>query len=70
MRVFEVGDSVFLLRFLPDGERFVTVEDVVRVRSFATQEEVATGRHKPVGSQQPQISPDGRYLWVIGYHSK
>ena len=23
--------------FLPDGERFVTVEDVVRIRSFATE---------------------------------
>jgi len=55
--------------FLPDGERFVTVEDVVRIRSFATGEELVAGRLKPVGAKQPQISPDGRHLGVIGYHS-
>lgn len=58
-----------LAGFLPDGERYVTVEDVVRIRSFATGEELAAGRHKPAGSQQPQISADGRYLGLIGYGS-
>jgi WD40 repeat protein len=58
-----------LAGFLPDGERFVTVEDKLRVWSFASREILTSGRHKPVGSQHPQISPDGRYLGVIGYHS-
>jgi WD40 repeat protein len=53
--------------FLPDGERFVTLDGAVRIRSFATGEELATGRHKPRGTQQPQISPDGRYLAALGY---
>src|SRR4051812_31116336 len=58
-----------LAGFLPDGEGFVTIEDAVRIRSFATYDELAAGRHKPVGSLQPQISPDGRHLGAIGYHS-
>jgi WD40 repeat protein len=53
--------------FLPDGERFVTIEEVVRIRSFETGDAVTAGRYKPVGSQQPQVSPDGRYLAAIGY---
>jgi WD40 repeat protein len=55
--------------FLPDGARFVTIESVVRIRSSATGDELAAGRHKPVGSQQPQVSTDGRYLGSIGYGS-
>jgi WD40 repeat protein len=55
--------------FLPDGERFVTIEEVVRIRSFATGDELAAGRHKPVGSKQPQVSQDGRHLVANGYHS-
>lgn len=53
--------------FLPDGERFVTIEEVVRIRSFATGDQLAIGRTKPVGSQQPRISRDGRYLAAMGY---
>ena len=66
---FKVLDEQFsqLAGFLPDGERFVTIEDVVRIRSFATNAELTVGEHKPVGSQQPQISPDGRLLAAIGY---
>jgi WD40 repeat protein len=68
---FKVLDEQFsqLAGFLPDDERFVTIEDVVRIRSFTTNAELAAGRHKPVGSQQPQISPDGRRLAAIGYGS-
>jgi len=68
---FKVLDEKFsqLAGFLPDGERFVTIEDVVRIRSFTTNAELAAGRHKPAGAQQPQISPDGRLLAAIGYGS-
>lgn len=55
--------------FLPDGDRFVTVEGLVRIRSFATGAELAESRVQPHGTQQPQISPDGRYLGMIGYGS-
>ena len=66
---FRVLDEKFsqLAGFLPDGERFVTIEDVVRIRSFATNAELAAGRHRPMGSQQPQVSPDGRLLAAIGH---
>jgi WD40 repeat protein len=53
--------------FLPDGERFVTVDGAIRIRSFDTGEELAASRTKPKGAQQPQISRDGRYLGLIGY---
>lgn len=55
--------------FLPDGERFVTVEGVVCVRSFATGDALVTGRLKSVGWKHPQISPDGRLLGLVGYHA-
>jgi WD40 repeat protein len=55
--------------FLPDGERFVTIEEVVRIRSFATGDQLAVGWTKPVGSQQPQVSRDGRHLAARGYGS-
>jgi WD40 repeat protein len=53
--------------FLPDGERFVTIDDVVRIRSFASGEVLRASRVKPQGSQQPQISREGRQLGLIGY---
>ena len=55
--------------FLPDGERFVTLDGAVRIRAFATGDELAFGRVKPKGTQQPQLSVDGRHLAVIGYSS-
>jgi WD40 repeat protein len=55
--------------FLPDGERFVTVEDRVRVRAFATGDELAASRLKTVGRNQAQVSPDARHLGVVGYSS-
>jgi hypothetical protein len=55
--------------FLPDGERFVTVDGAVRTRSFATGDQLAASRVKPMGSQQPRISQDGRQLGLIGYSS-
>jgi WD40 repeat protein len=53
--------------FLPDGERFVTVDGAVRVRSFDTGDQLAASRVKPAGAQQPQVSQDGRHLGVVGY---
>jgi WD40 repeat protein len=58
-----------LAGFLPDGERFVTVEDVVRVRAFATGDEQGAGRHRPAGTEQAQVSPDGRHVAMVGYSS-
>jgi hypothetical protein len=60
---------LMLAGFLPDGERFVTVDDVVRVWDYATGEEVLTGRHTPAGTEQAQVSPDGRHLGMVGYSS-
>jgi WD40 repeat protein len=56
-----------LAGFLPDGERYVTVDGAVRVRSFATGEQLAASRTRPVGVEQPQISRDGRRLGLVGY---
>jgi WD40 repeat protein len=53
--------------FLPDGERFVTIDEVVRIRSFATGEVLAAGKYKVFASHQPQVSADGRYLAALGY---
>lgn len=53
--------------FLPDGKRFVAVDDEVRIRSIATSTDLTVGRYKAVGTQQPRISPDGRNLGLIGY---
>ncbi len=58
-----------LAGFLPGGERFVTVEDVVRVRAFASGDEIAAGRHRPAGTELAQLSPDGRHLGMFGYSS-
>jgi WD40 repeat protein len=55
--------------FLPDGERFVTVDGAVRTRSFATGDQLTASRAKPGGSHQPRLSPDGRQLGLIGYGS-
>jgi WD40 repeat protein len=53
--------------FLPDGERFVTIEQVVRIRSAATGDELTAGKYKVFASQQPEVSADGRYLSALGY---
>jgi WD40 repeat protein len=58
-----------LAGFLPGGERFVTVDNAVRVHTFAAGDEVAAGRHRPAGIHQPQLSPDGRHLGMVGYSS-
>jgi WD40 repeat protein len=58
-----------LAGFLPDGDRFVTVDGAIRIRAFDTGNALQAGRVKPVGGQQPQISPDGRHLGTVGYHS-
>ena len=55
--------------FLPDGERFVTIADMVRISTFATGDEQAATRYPAGHAYQPQLSPDGRYLGVIGYGS-
>jgi WD40 repeat protein len=53
--------------FLPDGERFVTMEDVVRIRSFETGVELAASRTESRDSDHAQVSVDGRCLGGIGY---
>lgn len=59
-----------LAGFLPDGERFVTVDgEAVRVCAFADNTELATTRY-PAGSvAHPLLSADGAYLGVRGYTS-
>jgi WD40 repeat protein len=58
-----------LAGFLPDGDRFVTIDDRVRVRTFATDQEQASVRYPANHVNKPQVSPDGRHLGVIGYVS-
>lgn len=54
--------------FLPDGERFLTVDDgAVRLRAFATGEELTARRYPTYNINDPQLSPDGRHLGIIGY---
>jgi WD40 repeat protein len=55
--------------FLPDGERFVTIDSHVRIRTFATDDEQAAVRYPAGHASQPQLAPDGRHLGVIGYGS-
>jgi WD40 repeat protein len=56
------GRPMVLGGFLPHGERFVTVEgDHVQIRSFATGEHLATGKHRVYGLLNSQVSPDGRF---------
>ncbi len=55
--------------FLSDGERFVTVEEQIRIRAFASGDEQAAVRYPAGHATQPQLSPDGRRLGVIGYGS-
>jgi WD40 repeat protein len=55
--------------FLPDAKQFFSLEDVLRIRSFASGEEQTAGRHRLVGTGQPQLSLDGRHLGTIGYSS-
>jgi WD40 repeat protein len=64
------GMPTVLGGFLPDGERFVTVEgDRIRIRSFATGEYLATGKQKVFGFFHSQVSPDGRFWAGYGYSS-
>lgn len=55
--------------FLPDGERFVTVADAVRVCAFGSGEEQSAARYPSHHASQPRLSADGRHLGVIGYGS-
>lgn len=59
-----------LAGFLPDGERFVSIDDkAVHVRSFTDGEALAKARYPSHHIYHPQISPDGKHLGVIGYGS-
>jgi WD40 repeat protein len=60
-------EFVQLAGFLPDGERFVTVDGAVRIRSFDTGEPLAASRARPMGAGQPEISRDGHHLGLVGY---
>jgi WD40 repeat protein len=53
--------------FFPDGERFVTIADMVRISTFAAGDEQAATRYPGYHAFQTQLSPDGRHLGVIGY---
>jgi hypothetical protein len=55
--------------FLPDGDRFVTIADMVRMNTFSTGDEQVATRYPAGHASQPQLSPDGRHLGVIGYSS-
>jgi WD40 repeat protein len=55
--------------FLPDGERFVSVENVVKIRHVDDGRELASSRHKIFGHAQPRVSEDGRLLSVLGQSS-
>lgn len=58
----------YLAGFLPGGEEYVEVvaKRVVR-RRFADGAEVAAAKYPANRINQPQLSPDGRHLGVIGY---
>ena len=60
-------EFIHVAGFLPDGERFVTVDLHVRIRTFATGDEVAASQYRQYGRYQPQISTDGRHLALLGY---
>jgi WD40 repeat protein len=65
-----LGRGMVLGGFLPDGERFVTVEDgYLRIRSFQTGDYLAVGKHKVHGRDHSQVSPDGRFWSGFGHHS-
>lgn len=55
--------------FLADGEQFVTIDSVVRLRAFATGEERGTAPFLAARANKPQMSPDGRHLGVTGHSS-
>jgi WD40 repeat protein len=55
--------------FLPDSKRFVSVDDVVRIWSFDTGEQLAASRTRTVRSRHPRISPDGQELGLLGRSS-
>jgi WD40 repeat protein len=63
------GAPTVLGGFLPDGERFVTVEgEYIRIRSFQTGEYLVEGKHKVLVLDHSRVSPDGR-LWAgFGHH--
>ncbi|MFO0846304.1 MAG: WD40 repeat domain-containing protein [Gemmataceae bacterium] len=67
----EVPSAAFrsVAGFLPDGERFVTLDAVVHIRAFASGEGQAAGRLRLVGTYHAQVSPDGRHLGAVGYKS-
>ena len=58
----------FLAGFLPDGKRMVWVEEGIRTGTPGKSNEGEPATKKCLGSR-PQISPDGRYLALLGYSS-
>jgi WD40 repeat protein len=60
----------FLAGFLPDGERLVTIEGAVRIGTPHKDYDFKSVRGtSPCRGNRPRISPDGRYLAVLGYSS-
>jgi WD40 repeat protein len=59
-----------LAGFLPDGERFITVDELaVRIRAVADNAELASTRFPANSVSHPLLSPDGKHLAVSGYTS-
>ncbi|WP_020470212.1 WD40 repeat domain-containing protein [Zavarzinella formosa] len=59
-----------LVGILPDGKRFVTLEDMkIRIRDLSDGRELASGKHKIHGGDWAQLSPDGRHVGTLGRHS-
>src|SRR5262245_26540565 len=59
----------FLAGFLPDNESLITIEEGVRIGTPFEDDAQAKSRTPKCLGSRPQISPDGRYLGVMGYSS-
>lgn len=55
--------------FLPDNESLVTIAEGVQIGTAPPGDGRAKPRTPKCRGSRPQISPDGRYLGVMGYHS-
>ena len=60
------GSYHWVVRDAEGERRFVTVDDKVRVRSFAADEELAAARYPTYNAYQPQLTAEGRHLGVAG----
>lgn len=56
-----------LAGILPDGDRYVSIEEVVRIRHVDDGRELTATKHQLHGHAQPRLSRDGGLLSVLGY---